>query len=174
MLGSLLVQPPLDEALVADRSAQDHHAAFVELALSDPGLAADSVDVCRFFTSCVPDFRLPQVDLDASVAAQGGSHQGEDLFHALGVAEDVDIVEVREDQLARAEGSRDLAERCVLPQGVEGRHQRVSLFAAFSLHHGVRLAPVVVPDVFRLLGVEEPHEWQQRPQVSVVVEGAQH
>ena len=85
--------------------------------------------------------------MHSSVGAQGRRAQVEDLGRPVRLAEHVHVIEVREDSLARAELPTHVLQGGVLTEGVQMRHERVSLLAAFALVDLVRLSVVVLPDV---------------------------
>ena len=66
---------------------------------------------------------LPQSFLDAV----------EQHTRALRWADNINVVQESEDELAFAQSSPHGLQRRMLPEGIQGRHERVTLFAALRL-----------------------------------------
>ena len=66
------------------------------------------------------------------MSAQSVLDDAEDLDHTLGIADQGDVVEERKDMLTRSQARVYLDERHMLAHGIQGRHQRVTLFTAFA------------------------------------------
>ena len=80
---------------------------------------------------------------------------------AVGLGDDVDIVQVGEDVFVREQTILDFGERLVYAKAEKHRHQGVPLFSAFCLLHPPASTVLVLPTVRRLMSVDGPHEGQQ-------------
>ena len=132
-------------------------------------LCRHSQGVCqRRLASCsIPDFGLALVDADASVHPQLLLENQVDLSHSLRRADDVEIVQKREQPFVCSQMGLN-SNQCAVPETEEKRHQGVSLFSPFALVHRP------LPQIPRWAVIEETDEWDQFLAIGEISQPTEH
>ena len=95
----------------------------------------------------VPDLCLTQMDLDASKLPQIHLDPCMNNAHTFGSTNDVNVVKVCKQAFITAEEMLDGTQGLVLPKREEHGHERVALFAAFTLVDDVDRTIIILPQI---------------------------
>ena len=169
--GDLRSQLIFHEMGMPQRGAQDHHSLVSgrqvvipspknRIGVQHSSCLLEDFHARRFNAPSIPHLGFPLVNLDSGVMPQLTPQNVVDVHDSLWPADDVNVIQKREQLLLWSETLSHSFQSSVLPHCEQGWHQRIALFTAFPLGDLMNNAEVILPNVRGSGIVELRHEGQ--------------
>ena len=123
-------------------------------------------------TSTIPDWRLPQMKMDAGVLHQYLLEMSED--GATAVRQTTNVIQVGEEVFVGQQEFLKREQSAMLSEGAQHGHEGIALLATFSLMDHVGVAAVVVPEILGWLREKLEHERKHSVASTDLLKSVQH